>query len=82
MTQDEIKKALLHEARVLGHAEARTKSKEKAARDLVKEGKLVRGGGSTGGWSWYKLAEKPEPRVKIDPATQAWPGGPVVRWSK
>jgi len=62
MTQDEIKKGLLYEARTMGHAEARTKGKEKAAQSLVDEGKLVRGGGSTGGWSWYKLAG---PKVEV-----------------
>ncbi len=57
MTQNEIKKALLNEARELGHAEAKTKTKEKAAQALVAEGKFVRGGGSSAGWSWYKRVD-------------------------
>ncbi len=62
MTHAEWKKALMYEARQLGHAEARTKAKEGAAQALVQENKLVIGGTISGvrvgdqKARWYRLA--------------------------
>jgi len=63
MKTEDWKKALLFEARQLGHAEARTIIREKAAQQLVQEGKLILGG-TIGGVTlkngerarWYKVA--------------------------
>jgi len=74
MTHAEWKTALMYEAAQLGHAEARTKAKEKAAQSLVQEGKLVLGGTigdvSVGGQRarWYKLAN---PKIAEDVRTEA-----------
>ncbi len=51
-------KALLLEARDLGHAEARGAVKAKAAESLCTQGLFVLGGSSTGGYCWYKLTER------------------------
>ena len=50
-------KALLVEAHEFGHAEARGSLKAKAAVSLRKQGLFLLGGGSTGGFRWYRLTE-------------------------
>jgi hypothetical protein len=47
--------SLLVEARDHGHAEARGVVKAKTAVKLCERGLFVLGGGSTGGFKWYKL---------------------------
>jgi hypothetical protein len=52
----ETKASLHYEARTTGTADARTKSEEKAAIELVAEGKFALGGDTIGGWNWYVLS--------------------------
>lgn len=69
------KRLLLNEARILGHAEARTASRLHAAADLVRDGKFVARGRLEGGGRWYTispvyadtLANRPTegPRVRL-----------------
>ena len=78
MNRADTKRALLNEARILGHAEAQTKTKAAAALELVEEGKFVRGGRMGRFASWYRLSPAQTEKVRREGHQVA--DGPRVRF--
>ena len=66
MNRAETKASLHYEARTTGTADARTKSEERAAQELVTEGKFMLGGDTIGGWNWYTLTNEHTAKLRAE----------------